>query len=235
MLYRPKITHVIFDLDGTLLDSEKIYTHAIVDALEKNGIDGSLFTVTVKMGMTGKTQVEAIPYLLRKLEIADKITVEQYKKDYDESLNRLLPTSELLPGAIEIVEYFKKHSIPMAICTGSSDFEFKLKMQNHQDFLKNFEFFVLAGSDPDVKFGKPHPCAFVVTMNRFKTLPESSLNCLVFEDAPNGVFAAVSARCQVIMIPEYESQQIENAKQKATKVLKSLNDFNPEEFLLPLK
>uniref|UniRef100_A0A0K0DYU0 Pseudouridine-5'-monophosphatase n=1 Tax=Strongyloides stercoralis TaxID=6248 RepID=A0A0K0DYU0_STRER len=235
MLYRPKITHAIFDLDGTLLDSEVIYTKANIETLEKHGVDGKLFTVSIKFGMAGKKQEEAIKYLLQKLQINDRITIEEYKKTYDDALERLLPNAKLFPGAIEIVEYFKRNSIPLAICTGSNEWEFNLKTKNHQQLMKYFDFVVLCGSDPSVKFGKPHPDAFIVTMNRFSVVPESPMNCLVFEDAPNGVFAAVSARCQVVMIPEYEDSQIEDAKSKATKVLKCLSEFNPEEFMLPPK
>uniref|UniRef100_A0A0K0G2D3 Pseudouridine-5'-monophosphatase (inferred by orthology to a human protein) n=1 Tax=Strongyloides venezuelensis TaxID=75913 RepID=A0A0K0G2D3_STRVS len=233
MLYRPKITHVIFDLDGTLLDSEEIYTKANKETLEKFGVDGNLFTVSIKFGMAGKKQQEAIKFLLQKLELSDKITIEDYKKCYDESLEELLPTAKLLPGAVEIVEYFKKNNIPLAISTGSNECEFKLKTKNHQELIRNFETIVLCGSDPEVRFGKPHPDAFIVTMNRFSRIPESPMNCLVFEDAPNGVYAGVSARCQVIMIPQYEDSQIEDAKKKATKVLGSLSEFDPAEFMLP--
>lgn len=57
------------------------------------------------------------------------------------------------------------------------------------------------------------------------------LQCLVFEDAPNGVQAAISAGMQVVMVPEdYVPKE---DREKATLVLKSLLEFKPEQFGLP--
>lgn len=55
--------------------------------------------------------------------------------------------------------------------------------------------------------------------------------CLAFEDAPNGVLAAISAGMQCIMVPEDIIP--EERTKEATLVLKSLNDFKPELFGLP--
>lgn len=72
---------------------------------------------------------------------------------------------------------------------------------------------------------------FNFTFNIYLIIIDFLLQCLVFEDAPNGVQAAVSAGMQVIMVPE--SFVPPEQRLIATKVLNSLMEFKPEEFGLP--
>lgn len=60
----------------------------------------------------------------------------------------------------------------------------------------------------------------------------SLFQCLVFEDAPNGVQAAISAGMQCVMVPDPEIITAEFQK-NATLVLNSLEEFQPQAFGLP--
>lgn len=158
------------------------------------------------------------------------------------------------PGAERLIKHFSKNKIPMALATSSGEQSVKVKFSKHQDLYKLFHHVIMASSDPRVKRGKPAPDVFLVAASHFPDKPSPEkvfffklqirhllthflfknvflLKCLVFEDAPNGVQAANSAGMQVVMVPEdYVTQE---DRDKATLVLKSLNDFKPELFGLP--
>ena len=65
---------------------------------------------------------------------------------------------------------------------------------------------------------------------RFPTPPEPS-QCLVFEDAPNGVEAGLAAGMQVVMVPDHKVTK--EFRLSATQVLATLEHFQPEDFGLP--
>uniref|UniRef100_A0AAF5PS58 HAD-superfamily hydrolase n=1 Tax=Wuchereria bancrofti TaxID=6293 RepID=A0AAF5PS58_WUCBA len=225
-----KITHVIFDLDGLLLDSETVYTRINEEILLGYG---KKYTMELKAKMAGMGMNESINVILKHEDLIGKVTLEQYRKQYLELASKYLPDSKLLPGALRLVKHFAKHLIPIALCTGSSTFEFETKMQKHQELLQLINLRVLA-DDPSVKHCKPAPDAFLITMQRFVKKPTSAANVLVFEDSINGVRAAIAAGMQVIMVPDPRySKPPEDCEKMILLVLKSLTEFQPETVGLP--
>ena len=121
----------------------------------------------------------------------------------------------------------------MALCTGSSNLTYPMKVRNFGDFFalgKYFHHIVLAGDDPQVKLNKPHPDPYLVCIDRFNPVPDPS-RVLVFEDSPTGVMSAVNAGLMCVMTPDpkLDKSQCVNA----TLVLDSLDKFQPELFGLP--
>uniref|UniRef100_A0A0N5AX28 HAD hydrolase, family IA, variant 3 n=1 Tax=Syphacia muris TaxID=451379 RepID=A0A0N5AX28_9BILA len=225
---RDLVTHIIFDLDGLLIDTESLYTEAHVKACEKFG---KTYTMEIKVKTMGMKHEFAVAYLLQQLGLDGEVSVDEYSNVYVPILYDLLPRNSMLPGAIELIRYFSAKNIPMAICTGSNRKEFELKTQNHHEMLKLIPIRVLTGDDPEVKRGKPDPDAFIVTMNRFKVKPKCAKNVLVFEDAPNGVRAAVAAGMQVVMVPDLTySKPPEDVANKISCVLTTLREFDPSTF-----
>lgn len=135
-----------------------------------------------------------------------------------------------IAGAEKLVNHLLRHNIPIAIASGSSTENYAIKIENHKEFFSRFNPVVLASSDPDVKHGKPNPDIFLVCASRFDAQPEPE-KVLVFEDAVNGVQAAIAANMQVVMVPD-ERMDKELTK-TATCVLPSLEQFVPEQFGLP--
>ncbi|GMR56174.1 hypothetical protein PMAYCL1PPCAC_26369, partial [Pristionchus mayeri] len=135
--------------------------------------------------------------------VQERVTPEEFTKDYVVLLAELLRNSPLKEGADRIVRHLAKHKIPMAICTGSNTKEFALKSSNHSSLLSLIPLIVLTGDDLHVKRGKPAPDGYIETIKRFDSPPSSSRHVLVLvlEDAPNGVMSGLAAGCQVVQVP----------------------------------
>ncbi|KAK6054467.1 hypothetical protein COOONC_08030 [Cooperia oncophora] len=99
---KPAVTHVIFDFDGLLVDTEPSYTLANQAMLNKFG---KQFTMELKGGMMGRKNMEAIAWLLDQVGIADRITPEEYAVEYDVMLAEMFRKCGSLPGAERLVRH----------------------------------------------------------------------------------------------------------------------------------
>ncbi|XP_019767331.1 probable pseudouridine-5'-phosphatase isoform X2 [Dendroctonus ponderosae] len=219
------VSHVIFDMDGLILDTEPLYTKAIQNVVSKYGKN---FTWDVKLNMMGLHRIEGSKYIVDKLDLP--ITWEEYDADVQEQYKVVVTNPELLPGARNLIQHLAKQNVPIAVATSSSLDSFELKTAKHKELFKLFDHIVCGGTDPAVKNGKPAPDIFLVAATRFPDKPSPD-KCLVFEDAPNGVQAAVSAGMQVVMVPD-ENVPVE-ARKNATLVVNSLDKTPLEQFGLP--
>jgi len=220
------VTHVIFDMDGLLLNTEELYYIAFQNICTPYG---KIYDYEMKSKIMGKKLEYCADYIIKHLKLP--ITVDDFKMKMDEQFYDIFSQSKLMPGAKKLVTHLKKHNIPVALCTGSSAKAFKVKTSQYDDFFSNFSPKVFCGSDDEVKLGKPNPDAYEVTRKRFVSNVPMSENCLVFEDSPNGVLSAINANMQCVMVPDPRLKK--ELCTNATKVIQSLDEFKPEEFGLP--
>ncbi|KAF3962486.1 hypothetical protein ACB098_01G347900 [Castanea mollissima] len=221
------ITHVIFDMDGLLLDTEKYYTEVqeIILARYNKPFDWSL-----KAKMMGMKAIEAARVFVEETGISDSLTAEEFLVEREAMLQNLFPNSELMPGASRLIKHLHAKGIPICLATGSHRRHFELKTQRHGELFSLMHHVVL-GDDPEVKQGKPSPDIFLAASKRFEGGPVDSHKFLVFEDAPSGVNAAKNAGMSVVMVPDPRLDSSYHAI--ADQVLSSLLDFNPDDWGLP--
>jgi len=189
----PNITHIIYDNDGLLLDTEPFYTKAHQELAARFG---KVFDWTVKSKMIGLRAEDSANVVIKALQLP--FTVVEYLEERRHLLETMFPEADPMPGAVKLTRHLHKALIPQAVASSSDRFYFDLKITKHGEWYKIFECVVL-GDDPEIEQGKPAPDIFLLAAKRMRANPE---NCLVVEDAPSGVEAALAAGMFVVAVPD---------------------------------
>lgn len=192
MPLKPSVRAVLFDLDGVLLDTEKLYTQGIQQVVSAWG---KVYDWSIKRDMIGRSEREGAEILISRLELP--ISMEEYMARREPALLALFANAEHMPGAPELLRALTERAVPMAVATSSKASLFQLKTKPH-GFFSVFQT-VVCGDDPEVKALKPAPDIFLTAARR---IGQDPAGCLVIEDSPAGVRAAKSAGMQVIAIPD---------------------------------
>jgi pseudouridine-5'-monophosphatase len=187
-----RATHVIYDMDGLLLDTERFYTEVTQRIV---GRYGKVFDWSVKSHMVGRPAIESARYLVAALDLP--IAPEDYLREREAMLEALMPDAEPMPGAVELTRALAGRGVPQAVATSTGRRLFELKTQRHRAWFEVFAKVVL-GDDPRIARGKPAPDIFLLAAAELGAPPA---DCLVLEDAPSGVAAARAAGMQVIAVP----------------------------------
>ena len=187
---------IIFDMDGLMIDSERLYIQAqqeIAERFNRKMDRKSLWK------MMGRKPIESITMFVEEmdipaepeevLEMRNKIMLEKLEND-------LLP----LPGLDHIIDTFH-NKLKLAVATGAQ----KKFLDLVTDKLGIREKFAVLQDSDDVEKGKPHPEIYSKACRRLALQPGQ---CVVLEDSSNGVLAGKRAGCYVIAVPsEYTKEQ----------------------------
>lgn len=217
-----KITHVIYDLDGLLLDTEPLHALIIQTVVSRYG---KVFDQSMQFKLAGRNALDSAQILVEMLTLP--ITAQTYLEQRKVFLDQLLPQAKPLPGAVRLTEHLHQHQIPQAVATSSARRPFCLKTTHHQEWFALFDVIVV-GDDPVLQRGKPAPDIFLLAAQRLGAIPEQ---CLVFEDAHAGMEAALAAGMSVIVVPPPSVDK--QLYREANQILNSLTDFEPHLWQLP--
>ena len=219
---RPRVRYLIYDMDGLLLATEQIYTDAMRAVVNRYGKD---FDWSFKAQVIGRPAIDSARHTVAVLDLP--ISAEEFLQERNHLLKQRFSTAECKPGARELVEHFHRFGVGQAVATSSSRELLALKTARHQDWFCLLDH-VVSVDDPEVRKGKPAPDVFLAAAHRLGADPAE---CLVFEDSPAGVAAAVAAGMSVVAVPEPEMNREHFAA--ANQTLPSLRDFEPTWWGLP--
>jgi len=186
------IKAALFDLDGTLIDTEKYYIQCWKEASKLCGFEIEMD----KVYMLRSCEYELGTELFYKwFNNKDAYRIVRTKRK--ELMNELLRSEkiEAKKGVKEVVDFFNKEGISVAVVTASAvDVADKyMKQAGIRDY---FDTIISA---KDVKRGKPFPYVYEFAAGYLGLKPSE---CIAFEDSPNGMKSAHDAGCHTVFIPD---------------------------------
>jgi HAD superfamily hydrolase (TIGR01509 family) len=183
---------VIFDMDGLMLDTERLAPRAWCDAATAVGVDFDLALIAPMVG--------------RNFRDCTALIVDRHGPDF--------PTAELMrawhvaydaiveregivlkPGLLALLDWLEAEGIPKAVATSTRRDRAQAKLARTALLGR---FVALVGGD-EIANGKPAPDIFLAAANRLGQEPQ---RCLVLEDSEPGVRAALAAGMTPIMVPD---------------------------------
>lgn len=182
---------VIFDLDGTLVDSMPAHFDAWCEALAKHGAPKHVFPEDVFYSMGGRPTVDIVKELNGEFNLhLDPEAIALAKR---EAFLRKLDQVTLNDDVVSFARSLRG-KMPLGVATGGS----RVVVERTLAAVGICELFDEVVTADDVKCGKPAPDIFLDVAKRLEVDPK---DCLVLEDAPAGIMAAQSAGMQVVTVP----------------------------------
>jgi len=179
-----KIEAVLFDMDGVIFDTEKVYLEHWIKIFKKYGYEMKKEVYVSVMGRGRENVMKTF------LEIyGENLPIVQMYKEKDELLVQAIEEGKvpMKPGAKEILNSIKENNFKIALATSAK--RDRMMMQLKMGKIEN-EFDAIVCGD-DITNSKPDPEIFLKAAQKLSVNPE---NCVVVEDSPSGIKAAYSAK-----------------------------------------
>ena len=204
---------VIFDMDGLMIDSERVTYNEYVKKLAQLGHHD--FTEELYRNCLGKNKQGIC-----------QVFIDHYGQDFpmdevwddvhvwiDESLRQYVPKKK---GLVELLEYLKANNYKTIVATSSGRARVDEILKN-ADLTKYFDDTICGD---EVTHGKPHPEIFLTACQKLDVKPEEAL---VLEDSEAGILAAYDGHIDVICVPDMKYPEPQFGE-KVTKIVDSLDE-----------
>lgn len=200
MLALKDIEAIIFDLDGTLIDSMWIWKQIDIDFLEKRGI---VLPNDLQKDIEGMSFTETAHYFINRFDL--KESLESIQSEWNEMAKQFYRTHiKLKDMVLPLIEYANAHDIKLGIGTSNSRELLNEVVMAHGIH----HYFESMRTSCEVDKGKPSPDIFLKVAEDLGIAPD---RCLVFEDTHAGVLAAKRAGMHVIAIYDELSEPYQEA------------------------
>jgi HAD superfamily hydrolase (TIGR01509 family) len=216
------IKGIVFDFDGTILDSEVSIHQAWLEIYKEFNVSLPFDLWASTIG-TAEDYFDPISYLETK--IGRKLDAGQLRKKQAELEREILRNTEPLPGVLDYLEQAKQNGLVLGIASSSSREWVETNLQVHG--LR--EYFVTVITQEDVPQTKPYPYLFEKAVKAMKLFP---YQVIAIEDSPLGVTAAQAAGIFTIAVPNQLTRHLNISH--ADMVLNSLAEISLDDLILQI-
>ena len=212
------IKAVIYDLDDLMVDSNALHKKAHRQVFEQYDINPDNISDELKSKFIGMRIIDILKIIVEEFDLT--VDPDEIRHQREKIFLKLVQNElAMMPGLIESLIFFKNHDFKIALASSGTKVYIEIVLAK---FNLNHFFDVIVSGDDVIK-GKPDPETFLIAAKKLQ-LPAAE--CLVLEDATNGILAAKVAGCQCFAIRNNKT-----AKQnltKADRILNSLLEINSQ-------
>lgn len=180
----------IFDMDGLLIDSERIIMQACIAAAKQEGIEYTEADYAELIGRAGPdstrvmtAQLKGVDHFNRVMERLDAILVER---------NNTFP---LKPGALALLNYYQSQQVVCSVASSSASHHIAHRLRQ----VGVLDYFSFITSGQEVEKSKPNPDIYHLAIKKLGLAPHQ---CIAFEDSELGAQAAIAAGLRVVVVPD---------------------------------
>ncbi|QLB18233.1 hexitol phosphatase HxpB [Mannheimia granulomatis] len=205
-----KISSVIFDMDGVMIDSEPQWAEAQIEVLETLGVnitveDCEKFTRGKRIDELSETWIKKFNLTISNAELSEAILAY--------GCNAIQKSGSALAGLHELLDFLQSNNIRLAVATSSPPVIIKAVF----DRLKLWDYFPIQCTAMDEDYGKPHPAVY---LSAVKNLGIEKQECIVIEDSVTGLIAAKAANLTTFLVnPHYQNEKFSIADERMLSLL----------------
>lgn len=202
---------VVFDMDGVLFDTERIYIESWRETAREKGIQDMEPVIIECIGLNRNDTIRVFQEHYGK-----DFDFEEFRAGYTEKIQSILEKEGLpvKPGVREILQYLKEHYVKTAVASSTRTG----KVLQYLEETQLAEYFPVVIGGDQIVHSKPQPDIYLLACEKLQADPAKSF---AVEDSLNGIRSAYSAGMQVIMVPDMVAP-VPEAEEKTAVIKDSL-------------